>query len=286
MFVLRLRQKAGPGRRLRAHHRGHGGDGEGGDARGAHRGRPSPRVAVRVLRADDPGHPRRPPGDANQGVHRGRDRLLLAALEDRAEGRADAAQGGRPAVDARWGRRDLLAAPGQAAQVHRQGRSRPLVRDPRHRSLARHPHQRHHALRPRRDARRARRPLDPPARAAGRLRRLPDVHPPHLPGGGNAAGPAPHAAGRQPADDRHLAPAARQLPAHRGVLGGARGGDGLDCTALRRRRRQRHAGGRAHPASVGRSDARGPWRHSIQHGQSGTRCSTVSGSIATRGATC
>src|SRR5262249_28044167 len=54
---------------------------------------------------------------------------------------------------------------------------------------------------------------------------------------------------------RGRAPAARQLPPRGGVLGGARRGDRVDRPALRRRRRQRDAGGRAHPAPVGGPDA-------------------------------
>ncbi len=70
--------------------------------------------------------------------------------------------------------------------------------------------------------------------------------------------PAIDAAGRQPAHDRGRAPAARQLPARRGVLGAPRRGDGVDRPALRRRRRERHARGRARPAHGGRRDPGGP----------------------------
>ena len=74
------------------------------------------------------------------------------------------------ALDARRRRRDLLQAPAEAPALHRQGRRRPLVRDPRHRALARPQDERDDALRPRRDARGARRPPAPPAAAAGRCR--------------------------------------------------------------------------------------------------------------------
>src|SRR2546425_240130 len=70
-----------------------------------------------------------------------------------------------------------------------------------------------------------------------------------MPGGG--------AARRLLEDDRRLAAAARQLPARRGVLGDPGRGDDVGRPALRRRRRQRHPGGRAHPAPVGRADAGG-----------------------------
>src|SRR5206468_1737976 len=117
--------------------------------------------------------------------------------------------------------------------------------------------QRDDALRPRRDAARARRPSAAAARPAGRLRRLRDVRPARVPDGGDEARGAPDAARGQPAHDRRLATAARQLSARRGVLGDAGRGDGFDRAALRRRRRQRHARGRAHPAPVGRADAGG-----------------------------
>ena len=66
-----------------------------------------------------------------------------------------------------------------------------------------------------------------------------------LSGGRDQARAAIDATGRQPPHDRRRPPAARQLPAHRGVLGAPRRGDGVDRAALRRRRRERHARGRA-----------------------------------------
>ena len=74
--------------------------------------------------------------------------------------------------------------------------------------------------------------------------RLPHLHSPRLPDRDHQAGAAPDPAHRRPADHRGLAAAARQLPAHRGVLGDDRRGHRLPRAPLRRLRRQRHAGGR------------------------------------------
>ena len=207
-----------------------------GDPRGAHRRRPPSGLAVRVLRAADPGHPRRPAGDADQGVHRGRDRLLLAALEDRAGRGADPAEGRRGCTRCRGAARrssprrlqKLLHFTGKAdadrwCEIH--GIAHSLGIKTNATMLYGHVETMEervdHLLRLR--------------RAAGQVRGFHHVHSPVLPDRDHQAGAAPDPAHRRPADDRGLAAAPRQLPAHRGLLGDDRRGDRLARAALRRR---------------------------------------------------
>src|SRR5436309_2603471 len=103
----------------------------------------------------------------------------------------------RPASSgARRRRRDLLGARGEAPALRGQGGPGALVRDPRDRARARHQDQRDDALRPRRDARRTRRPSPAPPGAAGRLGRIPHVHSPAVPGGNDPARASADAAHR------------------------------------------------------------------------------------------
>ena len=204
-----------------------------------------PGLALRVLRAVDRVHPRRAAGDADQGLHRGRDRLLLAALEDRAARGADPPQEGGAPLDARAaaprssprGCQKLLHYTGKAdadrwCEIH--GIAHSLGIKTNATMLYGHVETMEervdHLIRLR--------------RAAGPVGRLHHLHPAVLPDRHHQARAAPDPADRRPADHRGVAAAARQLPAHRGLLGDARRGDRLARAPLRRVRRQRHARGR------------------------------------------
>ena len=156
--------------------------------RAAHRRRAAPPAAVRVVRRRRPLDPRGLPRAAPQGVHRRRDRVL----------RQD-----RPAVDRARSSSELIDAglgslPGGGAEIfHPEVREqicehkaddRDWLDVHRDGPPARPALQRHDALRPHREARAPHRPPDPAARAAGRDRRLPDVHPAGLPPRQLAAG--------------------------------------------------------------------------------------------------
>ena len=131
---------------------------------------------------------------------------------------------------------EIFASRGPQEDLRRQGDRRAVARDPPHRAPARHQDERHHALRAHRAARRARRSHAAPARAAGRDRRVPGVHPARVPPRAqhdrqgvpeaDRLRRAPHA--------RRGAPLPRQLRPREGVLGVAR-------RAARRRRRSRSA---------------------------------------------
>ena len=130
---------------------------------------------------------------------------------------------------------------GPRADLRRQGLDRDLARRPPDGPPARPPLERDDALRPHRAARAPDRPPDPAPRAAGRDRRLPDVHPAGLPPRQLADERDPEALGRdRPEDDGHQPPDARQLPAHQGVLDHARDQDGPGRPGLRGRRPRRH----------------------------------------------
>ena len=124
----------------------------------------------------------------------------------------------------------LGSLPGGGAEIFPDGPARSCVRDkagPRAGSTSTAPPtssactRTHDALRPDREARRPDRPPPPAPRAAGRDRRVPDVHPAGVPPRNNSRmDELPKPSGRDgPEDDGHQPADARQLPAHQGLLG-------------------------------------------------------------------
>ena len=157
---------------------------------------------------------------------------------------ARAAGRGRARLAARRRRRDLRRSRAPE-DLRRQGRRRRLARDPSRRAPDGPAHQLHDALRAHRDRRGARRSPGAPARAAGRDRRLPDLHPARVPQREQRAEQAAGTDGRRrSAHVRGGAPDARQHPARQGLLGDARRQGGADRAAVRRRRHRRHRRGR------------------------------------------
>ena len=211
--------------------------------RAAHRRRPAPPAAVRVVSRRRPHHPRRVP-DLHLKAYTAVEWDWFARLT------------GRPTKDLLAEMKDagLGSLPGGGAEIFH-----PEVRDKicEHKADAeqwlrvhREAHElglqveRHDALRPHREGRAPHRPPDPPARASGRDRRLPDVHPAGVPPGQQHARPGiPKPSGMMDLqDDGHQPADARQLPAHQGLLGDARhqtaqvalsfGADDIDGTVV------------------------------------------------------
>src|SRR5438270_1378957 len=123
-----------------------------------------------------------------------------------------------------------------------------MVRRPRPCASHGDPHALHAALRPRGDVRGARRPPAAAARAAGRDRRLPRVHPTRVPSREHrlrAARLQVHHRRRRPQDDRSVEAAARQHPERQGVLDHDGHADGAGRAPLRRERRAGHGRARA-----------------------------------------
>ncbi len=193
--LLRLRGEEGRAARL------HDGARRGGEerrvaaearARGPRRRRAAPRPAVLLLHRHAEGDQAGAAGHPRQGLHRGRGLLLPPPLPQERRGGARRAEGGRARLDARRRGRDLRE--GDARPDHQgQGRRRAVARRHADRPPAGHPDERDDALRPRRVGRGPGRPPAAPARAAGRDRRLRDLHPARLP----ALGGAGHEAARR-----------------------------------------------------------------------------------------
>ncbi len=144
--------------------------------RNAHRRRPAPPDEIRLVLEPDPHPARRLSAAAPEGLDRRRDRLVRPhdRQADPRDPRRD--DRGRPGQPARRRGRDLSSR-GARQDLRAQGRRRPLDRHPPHGPRAGPAHQRHDALRPHRKRLPSRRPPGAAARAAGRNRRLPDLHP-------------------------------------------------------------------------------------------------------------
>ena len=149
--------------------------------RDPHRQRPAPGPAVLLLRGALARDQARAAAAAHQGLHRRRDRLLRRALRHDHRPRCSSGSS-RPGLGslARRRRRDVRRARAPE-DLRRQGRRRRLARDPSRGAQTGDALQLHDALRPHRDLRGARRSHGSAARAAGRDRRLPDVHPARVP---------------------------------------------------------------------------------------------------------
>ena len=157
--------------------------------RDAHRRRPAPPEEVRLVPQHHPHAARGVSRAAPEGLDAGRDRLVLPAGEQerpRGSGRHDRR---RPRQPARRRGGDFSSR-GPQPDLRAQGRRPPLVRHPSHGPRTRPALELHDALRPHRAAVPPHRPPDSPPRAAGRNRRLPDVHPAGVPPGQH--GPLAH----------------------------------------------------------------------------------------------
>ena len=217
-----------------------------------------PGLAVRVLRAHDRRHSRGPSRGPDQGVHRGRDRLLLAALEARAPARRST----------RLKAAGLQSMPGGGAEIF----------SPRLAKLLKYTgkadpdrwceiHGIAHGLGLKTNATMLYGHVETTAERVDHMLRLraqqdatggfltfvplalPGRPPPSWCRGRRRR---PTACARSP-PSRLLLDNFAHIEAYWVTLGEE---TRVDRAALRRRRRQRHAGGRAHPAPVGRADAR------------------------------
>ena len=210
--------------------------------RDPHRQRPAPRAAVLVLR----GAARAASSASSRDMHM----KCFTAVEIHFF--AEHYGMTHREVLERLARRASTACPGGGAEIFhpracgahlaRQGDGRRVARGPPRRAPARHAHERDDALRAHRDLRAPRRSPAAPARAAGRDRRLPGLHPARLPPRRQRDEEPARADGRR--RSAHASPSsrlhARQRPSHQGVLGRARRRGRADRAALRRRRRRRH----------------------------------------------
>ena len=238
--VLLLPAQAGREGRVHDAHRGGRppGQGDGGRAahRAAHRQRPAPDAALAVLPAGAARAEGGAAGRQAQGVHRDRDPVVredLRPVRRRDPRRADRR---RPGVADRRRRGDLRLG-GPAAHRRPRHPLGGLVADPPARAREGPEDPGDDAVRPHRGAPAPRRPRAAAARAAGRDRRLPGLHPAALParlrrlGGRQGPQPAPgaHHDGdrRRVAEDvRGLPAAVRQRAARQVLLGHARAVDG------------------------------------------------------------
>ena len=148
--------------------------------RGARRQRPQPAPAVQLLHGAAARLQAHPAVDSSEVLHGGRDRVLLAALWHERRAGAARAERGRPRFAAGRRRRDLRRARAPE-DLPRQGGRRSVSLDSPHRAPHGAAHQRHDALRAHRDDGGARRSHAARARAAGRDRRVPGVHPARVP---------------------------------------------------------------------------------------------------------